>query len=51
MADHQIAHVYVKSPDRVPEVKRPLGQVPGIELVLDKKESGSMGWTMSGRAN
>ena len=36
VADHQIAHVYVKSPDRVPEVKRLLGQVPGIELVLDK---------------
>ena len=37
VADHQIAHVYVKSSDRVPEVKRLLGQVPGIELVLDEE--------------
>ena len=37
VADHQIAHVYVKSPDRVPEVKRLLGRVPGIELVLDEE--------------
>ena len=35
VADHQIAHVYVKSPDRIPEVKRLLEGVPGIELVLD----------------
>lgn len=35
VADHQIAHVYVKSPGRIPEVKRLLETVPGIELVLD----------------
>jgi len=35
VADHQIAHVYVKSPVRVPEVKCLLEGVPGIELVLD----------------
>jgi len=35
VADHQIAHVYVKSPDRIPEVKRLLEAMPGIELVLD----------------
>ena len=35
VADHQIAHVYVKSPGRIPEVKRLLEGVPGIELVLD----------------
>jgi predicted AlkP superfamily pyrophosphatase or phosphodiesterase len=35
VADHQIAHVYVKSPDRIPKVKRLLEGVPGIELVLD----------------
>ncbi len=35
VADHQIAHVYVKSPYRIPEVKRLLEGVPGIELVLD----------------
>jgi len=37
VADHQIAHVYVKSPDKVPEVKRLLEGVPGIELVLDNE--------------
>jgi predicted AlkP superfamily pyrophosphatase or phosphodiesterase len=37
VADHQIAHVYVKSSDRVLEVKRLLEQVPGIELVLDEE--------------
>ncbi len=35
VADHQIAQVYVKSPSRIPEVKRLLEAVPGIELVLD----------------
>lgn len=37
VADHQIAHVYVKSSERVAEVKRLLEQVPGIELVLDEE--------------
>lgn len=37
VADHQIAHVYVKSPERIPEVKRLLEQAPGIELVLDEE--------------
>lgn len=35
VADHQIAHVYVKSPDRIPAVKRLLQSIQGIELVLD----------------
>ncbi len=35
VADHQIAHVYVKSPNRIPDVKRLLEGVAGIELVLD----------------
>ncbi len=35
VADHQIAHVYVKPPGRIPEVKCLLEAVPGIELVLD----------------
>jgi predicted AlkP superfamily pyrophosphatase or phosphodiesterase len=35
VADHQIAHVYIKSPDRIPEVTRLLEGVTGIELVLD----------------
>ncbi|MEO5954294.1 MAG: nucleotide pyrophosphatase/phosphodiesterase family protein [Nitrospiraceae bacterium] len=36
VADHQIAHVYVKSPNRVQEVNQLLEQVPGIELVMDE---------------
>ncbi len=37
VADHQIAHVYVKSRELVPEIKQLLEQVPGIELVLDEE--------------
>jgi predicted AlkP superfamily pyrophosphatase or phosphodiesterase len=37
VADHQIAHVYVKSHDRIAEVKRLLEGVAGIELVLDEE--------------
>lgn len=35
VADHQVAHVYVRRPERVAEVKRLLESVPGIERVLD----------------
>ena len=35
VADHQVAHVYVRNPDRVAEVKRLLEGVDGIERVLD----------------
>jgi predicted AlkP superfamily pyrophosphatase or phosphodiesterase len=37
VADHQVAHVYVRSPARVPEVKRLLEGVEGIETVLDEE--------------
>jgi len=37
VADHQVAHVYVRSPLRVPEVKRFLEGIPGIETVLDEE--------------
>ena len=43
VADHQIAHVYVKRPSLVPEVKRLLEQQDGVETVLDdegKRASG-----------
>ena len=36
VADHQIAHVYVRSADRVAEVKALLECLPGIERVLDE---------------
>jgi predicted AlkP superfamily pyrophosphatase or phosphodiesterase len=35
VADHQLAHVYVRRPERIPEVRDILAQVPGIETVLD----------------
>ena len=36
MADHQVAHVYVRRPERVPEVQRLLQGLPGVERVLDE---------------
>src|SRR5712691_4330207 len=35
VADHQLAHVYVKRRERIPEVKRLLEAVPGVASVLD----------------
>lgn len=43
VADHQVAHVYVRQPDRVPEVKALLEKLDGVERVLDadgKREAG-----------
>jgi predicted AlkP superfamily pyrophosphatase or phosphodiesterase len=37
VADHQIAHVYVRSPSRIPQVKQLLEGVSGIEAVLDEE--------------
>jgi predicted AlkP superfamily pyrophosphatase or phosphodiesterase len=36
VADHQIAHVYVRDPGRIGEVKRLLETLPGVERVLDE---------------
>ena len=36
MADHQIAHVYVKRRERIPEIKALLERCDGIETVLDE---------------
>jgi predicted AlkP superfamily pyrophosphatase or phosphodiesterase len=35
VADHQIAHVYVRQPERVAEVKALLERLDGVECVLD----------------
>jgi predicted AlkP superfamily pyrophosphatase or phosphodiesterase len=35
VADHQIAHIYVRNPARIPDVKRALEATPGVERVLD----------------
>ncbi len=35
LADHQVAHVYVAEPERVPEVKRRIEGLDGVQRVLD----------------
>ncbi|PYF96291.1 Predicted pyrophosphatase or phosphodiesterase, AlkP superfamily [Georgenia satyanarayanai] len=43
VADHQVAHVYVRDPDDVPMVRDMLAALPGVEQVLDaegKKAAG-----------
>jgi predicted AlkP superfamily pyrophosphatase or phosphodiesterase len=35
VADHQLAHVYVRRPELVPEVQACLAALPGVETVLD----------------
>ncbi|HKQ68002.1 MAG TPA: alkaline phosphatase family protein [Polyangiaceae bacterium] len=37
VSDHQIAHVYVKNPARVPEVLRLVADLPGVATVLDEE--------------
>jgi predicted AlkP superfamily pyrophosphatase or phosphodiesterase len=37
VADHQVAHVYVRDPHRIDEVRRLLEATPGVERVLDDK--------------
>jgi len=43
VADHQIAHVYVARPERIPEVKALLEALPGVERVLDEEGKRSVG--------
>ena len=38
VADHQIAHVYVKRKERIPEVKRLLESLDGVERVLEGED-------------
>lgn len=43
VADHQVAHVYVRDPSDVPAVRELLAALPGVEAVLDddgKRDSG-----------
>jgi predicted AlkP superfamily pyrophosphatase or phosphodiesterase len=37
VSDHQIAHVYVKRPERIGEVKALLEELDGVETVLDEQ--------------
>ncbi len=43
VSDHQIAHVYVRDPARVPEVKALLESLAGIEQVLDEANKADYG--------
>jgi predicted AlkP superfamily pyrophosphatase or phosphodiesterase len=38
VADHQIAHIYVAQPDLIPEVRRIVTALPGVERVFDRAE-------------
>ena len=38
VADHQVAHVYVNHPDRLPEVRAVLEGIPGVDGVLGPDE-------------
>ena len=43
VADHQVAHVYIRDQVRIPEVKRLLGGVSGVDAVLDRREQHAIG--------
>ena len=53
VADHQIAHIYVRNRDRIKEVQGLLQQMEGVDSVIDAKGMRSMGLTdgkLSGRS-
>jgi predicted AlkP superfamily pyrophosphatase or phosphodiesterase len=43
VADHQVAHVYVRNAARIPEVAARLRAEPGIDLVLDRNGQRELG--------
>ncbi len=43
VADHQIAHVYVHDPARIPAIKTLLESLPGVERVLDAESKPAFG--------
>lgn len=43
VSDHQVAHVYVRNPARVADVKALLEALPGVERVLDRRDQASIG--------
>ncbi|MFM7292001.1 MAG: alkaline phosphatase family protein, partial [Planctomycetia bacterium] len=43
VADHQLAHVYVKQPERVAEVRAILQATPGVAEVLDREAQAAHG--------
>jgi predicted AlkP superfamily pyrophosphatase or phosphodiesterase len=43
VVDHQIAHIYVSRDELIPEIKRTLEELPGVESVLDDEGKRSAG--------
>jgi hypothetical protein len=43
VADHQVAHVYVRDPANVPRVRDIVKALPGVEKVLDRGEQAGIG--------
>src|SRR5262249_52277638 len=43
VADHQIAHVYVRQPSDIAAVKRLLAEISGVDAVLDRREQAGLG--------
>jgi predicted AlkP superfamily pyrophosphatase or phosphodiesterase len=43
VADHQVAHVYIARPELIPEVKRLLESLSGVERVLDQEGKRALG--------
>jgi predicted AlkP superfamily pyrophosphatase or phosphodiesterase len=43
VSDHQLAHVYVRDAADIAAVKRLLGEVRGIDAVLDRREQAALG--------
>ncbi len=43
VADHQVAHIYVRNPKRIPEIQALIANVPGVERVLDRRGQAALG--------
>jgi len=43
VVDHQLAHVYVRRPELIPEVRSCLEKLDGVERVLDRQEQAALG--------
>jgi predicted AlkP superfamily pyrophosphatase or phosphodiesterase len=43
VADHQVAHVYVKDPADLPRVRSLVSEIPGVEQVLDRQAQAGYG--------
>ncbi len=43
VADHQLAHVYVRDPSQIAAVRAVLSRVAGVEAVLDRQEQARIG--------